>query len=289
MRDASRPARVAENSCGPVVSNRRGLNSCGVSPSSSSSSLTCVLASDASASQLIDRNATGVKLAVNAKGEALITYSARRQAEARARLGRDQRDRADARPRAGEPSSSTTRVAGASTSATTGRRSARPAAPTTARRSPGMVAACKAPDGSYWALQAWQRMLAELRRGAERRAVVWELRLSHWTGDAAGARRSSTDWAWHQWDHLFGTFTLRRQPGLRLQVDDGRQPARHVRPQHLRRHLRLGVRHRLEAREQLPRRTPAPVPSATASTRTGRIRPARAAVPRDGRWPRRHA
>ena len=36
----------------------------------------CLFAADAGASQLIDRNATGVKLAINAKGEALITYRA---------------------------------------------------------------------------------------------------------------------------------------------------------------------------------------------------------------------
>ena len=34
------------------------------------------LASNASASQLVDRNATAIKLAVNTKGEALITYKA---------------------------------------------------------------------------------------------------------------------------------------------------------------------------------------------------------------------
>ena len=32
------------------------------------------LASNASASQLVDRNATAVKLEVNSKGEALLTY-----------------------------------------------------------------------------------------------------------------------------------------------------------------------------------------------------------------------
>ena len=35
-----------------------------------------VAAANASASQLVDRDAAGVKLAVNAKGEALLTYSA---------------------------------------------------------------------------------------------------------------------------------------------------------------------------------------------------------------------
>src|SRR5689334_7252858 len=39
-------------------------------------SLAAALASTASASQLIDRNASAVKLAVNAKGEALVTYTA---------------------------------------------------------------------------------------------------------------------------------------------------------------------------------------------------------------------
>jgi hypothetical protein len=48
---------------------------------------------------------------------------------------------------------------------------------------PMLVTACKAPDGSYWALQAWQRNLP--LRGfdpwtAEQKAV--ELHVSHWTG-----------------------------------------------------------------------------------------------------------
>jgi hypothetical protein len=45
---------------------------------------------------------------------------------------------------------------------------------------------------------------------------------------------------------------LQGAAGLRLQGDAGRQPARHLRPEHLRRHVRLGLRRRLEAREQLP-------------------------------------
>jgi hypothetical protein len=48
---------------------------------------------------------------------------------------------------------------------------------------PGLVAACKAPDGSYWALQAWQRNLP--MRGfapwTERQRAV-ELHASHWSG-----------------------------------------------------------------------------------------------------------
>jgi hypothetical protein len=47
-----------------------------------------------------------------------------------------------------------------------------------------LVAACKAPDGSYWALQSWQRALpllgfAPFRPGQR----LWEMHVSHWTGD----------------------------------------------------------------------------------------------------------
>ena len=69
---------------------------------------------------------------------------------------------------------------------------------------------------------------------------------------------------------------LRRPARLRLQVDVGRQPARLVRPQHLRRHVRLGLRHRAGSARTASWRTAAPESSVTASTRTGRIRQARA-------------
>ena len=88
---------------------------------------------------------------------------------------------------------------------------------TTCRRYDGpalawKVTACTAPDGSYWALQAWQRELPNYGARADapcRR--VWELRLSHWTG-ALPVLPIHTDWAWHQWDHLFGTFTYDDSP-----------------------------------------------------------------------------
>ena len=49
---------------------------------------------------------------------------------------------------------------------------------------PHFVAGCKAPDGSYWALQSWQRRLPLLGFDPwlpEQRA--WELHISHWKGD----------------------------------------------------------------------------------------------------------
>lgn len=104
------------------------------------------------ASELIDRNATAVKLEVDQAGRALVTYKAggklRRvlawgavNALAPTQSGRQVAFRLDysgggkevlSRPSCGEYDGS-------------------PLA--------WKVAACKAPDGSYWAVQAWQRPL----------------------------------------------------------------------------------------------------------------------------------
>ena len=73
------------------------------------------------------------------------------------------------------------------------------------------VTACKASDGSYWALQSWQRMLPNYGVAAAPIQAVWELRLSHWTGDLP-VLTIDTDWAWHQWDHLFGTYSYDNSP-----------------------------------------------------------------------------
>jgi hypothetical protein len=46
------------------------------------------------------------------------------------------------------------------------------------------ITACKAKDGSYWALQAWQRMLPNAGYVPWlHEQKVWELHISHWTGD----------------------------------------------------------------------------------------------------------
>lgn len=70
---------------------------------------------------------------------------------------------------------------------------------------PYLVAGCKAPDGSYWALQRWQRGLPLLGFDpwlAAQRA--WELHVSHWSGGLA-ALDVSTNWTYdHTWVGLFG-------------------------------------------------------------------------------------
>ena len=68
------------------------------------------------------------------------------------------------------------------------------------------VTACRAPDGSYWALQAWQRGLPNYGVAPSPPQAVWELRLSHWTGEPAELT-IKTDWAYRRYDHLYGSFT----------------------------------------------------------------------------------
>lgn len=71
------------------------------------------------------------------------------------------------------------------------------------------VEACKAPDGSYWALQSWQRALPDYGVASTARQSLWELHLSHWTGSLP-LLQITTDWAYGgQWNHLFGTFTYK--------------------------------------------------------------------------------
>jgi hypothetical protein len=77
---------------------------------------------------------------------------------------------------------------------------------------PWFVAGCKAPDGSYWALQSWQRMLPNYgvaTTSAGQRS--WELRLSHWTGELP-VLSVHLDWAYGRFDHLYGSLTYLGQP-----------------------------------------------------------------------------
>ena len=71
-----------------------------------------------------------------------------------------------------------------------------------------LVAACKAPDGSYWALQRWQRMLPNQgypARTALQRAR--ELHLSHWRGELPKLE-IYLDWIYDgRFHHLFGRYT----------------------------------------------------------------------------------
>jgi len=74
-----------------------------------------------------------------------------------------------------------------------------------------LVTACKAPDGSYWAVQSWQRMLANYGIAPTAKQTVWELRLSHWTGDLP-VLEVHQNWAYKKFHHIFGSFTYLGKP-----------------------------------------------------------------------------
>jgi hypothetical protein len=170
----------------------------------------CVFASGASASQLIDRNAHNVRLAVDAKGEALITYTD--GGTVKHVLAWDAVNAIAPTRTRGQVAFKLDYAGGWGKSRTAawktfGSRCGAYDGPPLAWE----VAACKAPDGSYWALQAWQRMLPNYGGVPDTQQAAWELRLSHWTG-ALPVLTIGTDWAWHQWDHLYGTYSYNGQP-----------------------------------------------------------------------------
>jgi hypothetical protein len=65
-----------------------------------------------------------------------------------------------------------------------------------------LVEACKAPDGSYWALQSWQRLKPNY--GGTKGA--WELHLSHWRG-ALAQLVVYQNWGYGGVRHIFGRLT----------------------------------------------------------------------------------
>src|SRR5436190_9627881 len=134
----------------------------------------------ASASGIVARNAQDVRLRVSPDGKrALALYRAQ---------GRDQRVLAWGATNALPPTSGRRQVkfrfdfSGGRGAAGAFRNSCRPYDGPALQ---WLVTACKAPDGSYWALQQWQRLLPGLGRRPGAKLGAWELHLSHWTGPIA--------------------------------------------------------------------------------------------------------
>lgn len=166
----------------------------------------------AAASQLIDRNATGVRLSVNAKGEALLTYRARGSVQHVLVWGA-----VDARqPTSGKPQVRFQKDYSGGYGKY--RSSYWQSFKGGCRRYDGpalvyLVTACAAADGSYWAVQAWQTPLPDLGMTPwlpVQRAV--ELHLSHWRGPVANLE-VWTDWVYGvRFHQLFGRLTYDGQP-----------------------------------------------------------------------------
>jgi len=87
-----------------------------------------------------------------------------------------------------------------------------------------LVAACKAPDGSYWALQRWQRMLP--MRGIEPfrpEQDAYELHVSHWSGPLP-VLEVSPNWTYGgRWQGLFGRLTYLGKPAYGFRTPSSRQ------------------------------------------------------------------
>jgi len=170
-----------------------------------------LLPASASASQLIDRDAKNVVLRVNSKGEALITYTAG---------GKLKHVLAWGAINAIPPTQSRPQVAFKLDYSGGYGKYKRDYWKTFQGSCGGydgtglgwLVKACKAPDGSYWALQSWQKQLPNYGvapKGAMESA--WFLDLSHWTQDVP-VFDVRTDWAYRSFDHLYGKFTYDASP-----------------------------------------------------------------------------
>jgi hypothetical protein len=167
-------------------------------------------ARSAAASALIDRNATGVKLAVDKSGRGLLTYRAR---------GRVRRVLAWGAVNARHSHPSIRQVA-FRLDYSGGWRTYRKEIWRTFKNScapydgPDLhwyVLGCRAADGSYWAVQSWQRMLPGLGLEPTPAQAVWELRLSHWRGPLPELT-IKLDWAYRRYDHLYGTYAYLGHP-----------------------------------------------------------------------------
>jgi hypothetical protein len=168
--------------------------------------VSAVAAPAATASELVDRNATGVQLETTAKGEAMITYRAGGKLKNVLVWGAvnaipPTKSRPQVKFRL-DYSGGFAKYHNNYAETYTG-----VCLPYDGPALAWKVAACKAPDGSYWALQAWQRMLPNYGLAPTAAQRVWELRVSHWTG-ATGTLQIATNWAYRRFDHLYGSFQL---------------------------------------------------------------------------------
>jgi len=169
-----------------------------------------VVPTAATASELIARNASNVKLQVDAEGQALLTYDAG---------GKHSNVLVWGAVNAIQPTTAREQVAFKIDYSGGYGTYKRPVWKTfknscTAYDGPALhwlVSACRAPDGSYWAVQAWQRMLPNYGVAPTPETAVWELRLSHWEGPLPELT-VNLNWAYRRFHHIFGSFTYLTKP-----------------------------------------------------------------------------
>jgi hypothetical protein len=154
----------------------------------------------ANASQLIARDATDVRLEVDRAGKALLSYRAQGKARRVLAWGA-----INALPSESGRPQVEFRVdySGGSSSANV----CVPTRPTVA----WLVTACRAPDGSYWALQSWPRTSANYGTSVAPGQGTWELRLSHWSGPVPRLD-IHFGWAYSRFHQIYGRLTYRGLP-----------------------------------------------------------------------------
>ena len=166
----------------------------------------------AGAAQLIDRDATGVKIAANSKGEGLVTYTAHGTlkhvllwgamgASVPTPGGKQQKFKVDYSGGWGRYHTTYWK-----TFANTCGQYDGPAIP-------NMVAACLATDGTYWAVQSWPQPLPDLgfTPWLPEMNANW-MEVSHWTGDLAHLD-VGTGWVYGgRFQQLFGRMTYGGKP-----------------------------------------------------------------------------
>jgi hypothetical protein len=163
-----------------------------------------LLPASASASGIIDRNARNVRLGVDASGQAMVTYKVGgRVMHVRAWGAVNARHPTKGRPQVRFRKDYSGRYW------TSFKNQCR------AYDGPALafqVAACAAPDGSYWALQSWRRTLPNFDGRPRNGLGTWELHLSHWSSSIA-TLDAWTDWVYGgRYHHLFGRLTYDGKP-----------------------------------------------------------------------------
>ena len=163
--------------------------------------LALLAASPASASQRVGLNASSVALAADASGTALVTFRSG---------GRIRRLLASGAVNARAPHPSTPQVRFRLRYSDTAR-IANTCRPYDGPWLAWFVTGCRAADGSYWALQSWQRLLPGRGKTPSPRQAAWELRLSHWRG-ALPEFVVKLDWSYRRYDHLYGWYSYGGHP-----------------------------------------------------------------------------
>jgi hypothetical protein len=169
-------------------------------------------AAPASASEILTRNAKNVRMKVDAEGRAVVYYT---------RAGRAYHPLVWGAINARQPSRAVRQVA-FRIDYSGGWGSFRKPIWKTIRNAcqpydgpplPWLVTACKAPDGSYWALQSWQRMLPNLGLRPWRTSqLARELHISHWRGELP-VLELHLDWVYsRRFHHLFGRYSYQGNP-----------------------------------------------------------------------------